>query len=456
MVAPARKPNSSADEIALLRKEKEEMRCVMNDAIATAHQLISTQGLLQSLLHNAPDGIFILNSKHEIESFNTAAEKIFGYKEVDLIDRSIDELNLFDLPQDYHVNVVQYLLDSSSSGIENHVMGLSRNGASIPLRVSTSKIISANELFFADEDETKNPTSDFEALLCYVFDISKELQQLNNMRIQAQFLKEASLQFQEEQEKAERANMLKSEFLANMSHELRTPMQAILGFADRGISKAETGNTKALLRYFTNIKTGGVRLLTLLNDLLDLSKLESGKTSLALKQHDLRSIITTCLAELKSLSDNKSISIEVAATEFPTIVWCDVEKITQVVLNLLSNAIKFSPEEDKIVLTLEQTELDLENQDEEENRSHSAIAVSVIDNGVGIPTNELTAIFDKFVQSSRTRTGSGGTGLGLSICQEIISMHQGTIGVTSAAGSGSNFTFVIPVEKPLGSSEDAG
>jgi signal transduction histidine kinase len=246
-------------------------------------------------------------------------------------------------------------------------------------------------------------------------------------------------------EAAVHANQAKSEFLSNMSHELRTPMHAILSFSNFGRKKINSASLEKLNDYFTKIHSSGERLLNLLNDLLDISKLESGKMEMDLVEHDLQISIDSCISELTGLIDKKSISlIKNSSSEAKAAV--DVARINQVIINILSNAIKFSPENSNITLILRI--ITPSDSAFRLTESISALQLSIQDEGPGIPSSELTTIFDAFIQSSFTRTGAGGTGLGLSICKNIIDQHHGKIWAENAADKGTLVTFQIPVDVP--------
>lgn len=249
-----------------------------------------------------------------------------------------------------------------------------------------------------------------------------------------------------QREKAEFANNAKSEFLANMSHELRTPMHAILGFSSLGVSKVNpTENTK-IASYFSRINESGQRLLNLLNDLLDLSKLEADKMIFELSENDLQKTIENVVAELNPLFRDRSLTVDIETTNIDTVVTCDKEKITQVVQNLLSNAMKFTPDGMSLMVYFEEAKLAVNDSE------IPAISVSIMDQGVGIPEDELESVFGKFVQSSNTESGSGGTGLGLSISREIIEHHSGVITAKNSVGEGGSvFTFTLPYQPLAGS-----
>lgn len=234
-------------------------------------------------------------------------------------------------------------------------------------------------------------------------------------------------------EAAEQASAAKSEFLSNISHELRTPMHAILGFSRRALDKTEEPKIKEFL---ADIQISGNRLIRLINALLDLSRFESGKADMHLASCDMKQVVQHSMRELDALAQDQNISV-VLQTESETGLTAEIdrEKITQVMINLLSNAIKFSEEKGSIIIQVKPAMLE----------QKVAVSVSVSDGGVGVPPEELGEIFDKFVQSSKTKTGAGGTGLGLSICKEIIRMHNGKIWAENNPQKGAIFTFTIPV-----------
>jgi len=243
---------------------------------------------------------------------------------------------------------------------------------------------------------------------------------------------------------AERANLAKSEFLANMSHELRTPMHAILSFAQLGEDRVRRGAEALpkIQQYLGRIREGGARLLALLNDLLDLSKLEAGRMNYEFAEHRVVDIIRAVMGELEPLARQRSVTLELVSLQSELSAWCDGDRIGQVVRNLLSNAIKFTPAGKAVRIALDVTRLPAGRRSND-RVTVDAVEVRVTDEGVGIPEGELEMIFDKFVQSSKTKSGAGGTGLGLAICREIVSQHGGYIAASHAPGGGAEFVFAI-------------
>ena len=235
-------------------------------------------------------------------------------------------------------------------------------------------------------------------------------------------------------EEADFANSAKSEFLSNMSHELRTPIHAILSYSNFGAKKSSVSDEKRK-SYFIKIHKSGSNLLELLNDLLDLSKLESGKMEFYLEAHNVKKLLDDCIDELAPLISTKKVNININLQREELIAECDRTSLSQVIRNLLSNAIKFTAENTTINISIRQNE-------------EQSIVFSIQDEGIGIPDDELESVFDKFIQSSKTKNGSGGTGLGLSICSQIMEAHHGTIWAEKNCTVGAKFIFELPLKQP--------
>ncbi len=241
--------------------------------------------------------------------------------------------------------------------------------------------------------------------------------------------REAERLTREAHEAAEEASRSKSEFVANMSHELRTPLQSIMGFSELGMLRSKADARMAGM--FEDIHRSGERMLSLVNDLLDVAKLESTVGTFHLERVDLRGVIHPVLRELEPLLAQRRLHMEVALGDLPLIAKVDPVRFQQVIRNVVANAIKFSPEASSITLL---GRVDRRGQ----------IRLAVRDHGPGIPEGELNAVFEAFKQSSTTKDGSGGTGLGLAICKKIVEALGGRIYAENVRQGGAVFHIILP------------
>ncbi len=231
----------------------------------------------------------------------------------------------------------------------------------------------------------------------------------------------------------EKASRAKTEFLANMSHELRTPLNGILGLSEILLDSYRGPLNEAQRKYIINIDASGRHLLSLINDILDLSKVEAGKLELHLEKIDINEICMASLAFIKEPGHKKGIRIEFRPDKRLSNMMADPLRMKQMLVNLLSNAIKFTPSGGKISLEVHA------------NLEQNHIEFSVSDTGVGISAEDLQRLFTPFTQidSSLTRQHEG-TGLGLVLVKNLAELHGGGISVTSAIGQGSRFTIFLP------------
>jgi light-regulated signal transduction histidine kinase (bacteriophytochrome) len=229
---------------------------------------------------------------------------------------------------------------------------------------------------------------------------------------------------------AEQSNALKSEFVANISHELRSPMHSIVGFADLLVSSNDRLGDEKRRLFASAIQDSGNRLLRLINDLLDLSKLEANRFELSFAEADVNKIVHYAVREAGQLASSKSLQIIFDDHQLTHRATFDAARMTQVVVNLLSNAIRFSPEAGTVTISL--------------RSDHTHWNLEVADEGVGIPDDELDVIFDKFTQSSRTKNGAGGTGLGLTIGRELVEAHGGRIWAAGEQTRGARLVVEMP------------
>ncbi|MFP3156199.1 ATP-binding protein [Lachnospiraceae bacterium ZAX-1] len=239
----------------------------------------------------------------------------------------------------------------------------------------------------------------------------------------------------EAKEEAERNAKAKSEFLANMSHEIRTPLNAVIGMTTIGRKAADI---KKKDYSFHKIEGASTHLLGVINDILDMSKIDAGKLELAMEELDLRKMLENIVVVIKFKAKEKwqRFSLEVD-NALPNIIICDEQRLSQVLINLLGNAVKFTPEGGEVKLAVTQLRLDGER---------CKINFAVSDTGIGISKEQLEKLFSSFVQAESTTTRKyGGTGLGLSISKSIVEIMGGKIDVDSVVGEGSNFHFAINV-----------
>jgi two-component system, NarL family, sensor histidine kinase BarA len=309
-----------------------------------------------------------------------------------------------------------------------------------PVRVlqETAEKVSQGDLNIRSDintgDEFQQLAETFNTMLANLKQNSDQLHLLNkNLDLKLGQLAESNVALYE-------SNRLKSEFLANVSHELRTPLNSILGFAEllrdalaNSQAAAAAGDPKAA-RYLQNILSSGRNLLELINDLLDLAKIEAGRMEVRSEPLSLGDLFEGLLMYLKPLSEAKGLTITASVAADVPIIQTDPAKLQQILYNLLSNAIKFSPSAGRVELSAS-----LEDQ--------ASIRITVTDHGPGIEADLQSVIFEKFRQLDGGVTRQhGGTGLGLAIAKELTGLLGGTIGVRSVVGDGAAFGVVLPLK----------
>jgi PAS domain S-box-containing protein len=248
-------------------------------------------------------------------------------------------------------------------------------------------------------------------------------------------LEEARLYAEIERKSAqlELASRHKSEFLANMSHELRTPLNSIIGFSEV-LGERMFGDLNGKQEeYLNDICTSGKHLLSLINDILDLSKIEAGRMELEVTTFDMPQAIDDAITLMRERAGQRGIVLHAEVAESVRDIRADERKVKQVLLNLLSNAIKFTPAGGRVDVRATQTD--------------GSIEVSVSDTGVGIAPEDQDTVFEEFRQVGASAAKHEGTGLGLALCRKFLELHGGTIWVKSQVGSGSTFTFTIPATR---------
>jgi len=273
--------------------------------------------------------------------------------------------------------------------------------------------------------------------------------------------KQAELKMLQAQKNAEAANRAKSDFLANMSHELRTPLNHIIGFTEL-VADENCGELNPMQKeYLTDAISGGRHLLSLINDILDLSKVEAGKEDLQLSEVDLKALLKNSMSMIKEETQKHQIRTEILVDGLPKTIVADERKLKQIVYNLLSNAVKFTP--DNGAITLAGTVLAKSNEILQKTSGKTLavplselytnpepneyIEITVRDTGIGLAPKDLERIFDSFeqVESSKSRTYQG-TGLGLALTKKYVGLHGGIIWAESQGeGQGSTFCFILPL-----------
>jgi signal transduction histidine kinase len=234
------------------------------------------------------------------------------------------------------------------------------------------------------------------------------------------------------------ANRHKSEFLSNMSHELRTPLNAIIGFSEVLLQRLFGELNEKQTDYLQDILDSGKHQLALVNDILDLSKVEAGRMELQLSTFSLQTVIDSGTTMMRETAAKSGIALEVEFDPRVDTIEADERKVRQVIFNLLSNAMKFTPKGGTVGIRT--------------RASADTVEVSVDDTGVGIAPEDQAQIFEEFGQAKEGKSREGSTGLGLTLAKRFVELHGGTLTLRSAVGKGSTFTFVLPLRQGVRSS----
>jgi PAS domain S-box-containing protein len=375
----------------------------------------------RELLEAAPDAIIQVDAEGRIILLNRVTEDMFGYTRDELLGQPVNVL----IPRELHARHAEHrahyrqrpMTRTMGSGLT--LEGVRKNGSRFPVEISLSPSESAEgfRVTAIIRDTTERRITE---------DRLRRVQEEYTQR-----LAETNAELEMTNRELERANRLKTEFLASMSHELRTPLHTIIGFSELLAEELEGPLNQKQQRFVEHIHKDSLHLLELINDILDISKIEAGRLELRPEAFDFTALVAESLASVRSLAEAKAHTLE-TALDVPTAVEADRLRIKQVLVNLLSNAIKFTPEGGRIRV--------------EARVQDVFIAVSVSDTGVGIPVQEQDFIFDKFHQVGATTKGiREGTGLGLAITKRLVEQHGGTIRVESLPQRGSTFLFTLPL-----------
>ncbi|MCC6140804.1 MAG: PAS domain S-box protein [Nitrospira sp.] len=365
---------------------------------------------MRAILDHAADGIITIDESGIVTSFNPAAERIFGYAASDIIQANISRL-MPEPHQSAHDGYLQhYRLTGHAKiiGKELEVLGIRKDGTLFPLELAVSEIRLADSRFFTG----------------FVRDITARKKSEEAARVAAEHLELQNRELAQARDQALAATHAKSAFLATMSHEIRTPMNAILGMAELLLDTALTDEQQDYVNRFSRAADA---LLALINDILDLSKIESGHLELEHVSFDLRELVESTGELLAVRAQTKQLElITDVAPDVPQAVQGDPTRLRQILINLLGNAIKFTERGD-VVLRVQRHDASPD----------SPLHFSVTDSGIGIPEDKLTAIFENFTQvDSSTTRKYGGTGLGLSISRRLAELMGGRIWAESTLGAG--------------------
>ncbi len=355
---------------------------------------------IENLVENAGDAIISTDASDRILSWNRAAEVIFGYKKEEVIGQSLAVL----LPPHRAKELEEIRAKVELAGVIRNleVRRQRKDGVTIDVALAVSPI--------------GDKTGAVSGFLHLAKDITEKKRYEHRLK---------------------ELDRLKSDFVSNVSHELRTPLTAIKGSVDNMLDGITGTMNEKQTRYLTRVKSNADRLTRLINDLLDLSRIEAGKIDLKPANLALVSLAQEIADNIRPVAVEKLISLEVAAADGGTTAWADRDKIIQVLMNLIGNAVKFTPERGKVTVAVHKN-------------GARWVEISVADTGPGILPEEASRIFDRFYQIAQAgKQKAKGTGLGLAICKALVEMHGGKIWMESEVGKGSTFSFTLPAERPF-------
>ncbi|MFD2031764.1 PAS domain-containing sensor histidine kinase [Ancylobacter dichloromethanicus] len=364
---------------------------------------------LRAILDTATDGVVLIDAAGTVLSMNHPAEALFGFNAGEVKGESFTLL----LAPESHRAAVDYLDGLASNGVASvlndgrEVIGRVREGGLIPLFMTVGRV---------GDDPTK---------FCAVLRDITQWKRAEEELIEAKRL-------------AERANHAKSDFLAKISHEIRTPLNAIIGFSEVMMEERFGGIENQRYRdYLRDIHASGEHLVSLINDLLDLSKIEAGKLDLAFTSVSLNEIVQQCMGIMQPQANRERIIIRSSlATDLPPVV-ADTRSIRQIVLNLVSNSIKFTQPGGQVILSTTLTE-------------EGEVVLRVRDTGVGMSESDVAIAMEPFRQiTTSARAGSGGTGLGLPLTKALAEANRAAFNIRSAVDVGTIVEIIFPSTRVL-------
>ncbi len=379
-----------------------------------AKATLLAESKFRELIENAPDAILQVDPSGRIIVANRTAEVIFGYTRDELLGENVDVL-VPAMARAHHFRhrasfAISPKIRPMGGGME--LSALRKDGIEVPVEISLSPS--------SGVDGGVNVTA-------VIRDVSERRQAEAQIRtLQANYMAELEAR----QKEAERLNALKSEFLASMSHELRTPLHTIIGFTELLDEDIDESLSEEQKRFLRHIHEDSQHLLGLINDVLDLSKIEAGAMSLRIEHVPLSDVISNAANAIRPRAAMKSLTLE-ADNLYTGLVAVDPMRLKEVFYNLLSNAVKFTPAGGSVTLETEE--------------DGDFVRTTVADSGIGIPADQHEQVFEKFYQVGYATKGvKEGTGLGLAICRRLVEMHGGRIWIESEPGCGSQFHFTVP------------
>jgi PAS domain S-box-containing protein len=392
----------------------------------------SSEARFRSLIEAAPDAILGVDGRGEITFANPAAERLFQYPTAELLGQSV-ELLVPTGQRQAHADARREF--NQNPRVRTRPMArplsltaLRKDGSEFPAEISLSPLGDRNGLTIAiitDISDRKKAEQEIHALNA---DLERRVEE--RTRELAVVNQELALRNRE----VERANQMKSQFLASMSHELRTPLNAILGFSSLLAERTAGPLNDKQGRFVEHIHRGGQHLLQLINDILDLSKIEAGRMELHPESCSVTETLPEVLSLIRPLAIAKQLRLDCDVADGLT-VHADPVRFKQILYNLLSNAVKFTPEGGQIAISAAS--------------DGRQVRLLVRDSGVGIAPEERERIFEEFHQVGTTTKGvREGTGLGLAITKRLVNQHGGKIWVESEPGQGSRFYFSLPTAAP--------
>ena len=404
---------SSATMISELEDTHADLQKALQASIEAATELKLQKERYRAILENTVDAVITINGRGQIEEFSYAAEEMFGYSAKELIGRNINELMPAPYRDEHDGYLARYLATGEAKiiGKVREAVGRRSNGTVFPLQIAVSRVI-----------YRKSHASDRDVLFTGIIrDLTEQ------KKVEADLIKA--------REVAELANNAKSDFLANMSHEIRTPLIGIIGFADLLVEHGENFDAAQRADYLSCIQASGQHLLTLINDILDLSKIESEHLVLEYLDYSPHDLLAEVISVLRVRAAEKGIELTYEwSGPVPKSIRTDPTRLRQTLMNLAGNAIKFTQQGAVRLIARVETNDD----------GQSLLRVDVVDTGIGIPKDKLETIFSPFSQADNSVTRRfGGTGLGLSISRRLATALGGTLTVESEVGSGSCFSLTV-------------